>query len=256
MKAVILAGGYGTRLKEETEIRPKPMVEIGGYPIIWHIMKIYFHYGIKDFIICLGYKGNVIKEYFYNYFLNKSDITMDMDKNNIYIHNSFCESWKITFVDTGEGTLTGGRLKRVENYINNETFCLTYGDAVGNINIKELIEFHKKQKTWATLTTVNIPERYGYLNLDSNYKVLKFTEKPTKESNFINAGFFVFEPNIFQLIQGDMTMLEKEPLEELSRIGQLSAYQHKGFWHPMDTLKDKIELEKLWISNANLWKLW
>jgi len=231
------------------------MVEIGGKPILWHIMKIYSHYEINEFIICLGYKGYMIKEYFANYFLHQSDVTFDIEQNTMSIHDSHCEPWKVTLVDTGEGTMTGGRLKRVQKYINNETFCFTYGDGVGDIDIRKLIDFHKEQKTWATLTAVNSPGRYGALDLNNNI-VKKFKEKPQGEDSWINGGFFVLEPNVFDLIEGDSTFWEREPLETLANINQLSAYKHSGFWLPMDTLRDKMRLEKLWNEDKALWKVW
>ncbi len=259
MKAVILAGGYGTRLSEETIIKPKPMVEIGGYPILWHIMKEYSHYGINDFIICLGYKGYMIKEYFANYFLHKSDVTFDMANNQMKVHDNHCEPWKVTLVDTGQDTMTGGRLKRVKKYIGNESFCFTYGDGVSDVNIKELIDFHEKQKkengVWATLTAVNPPGRYGALELRYN-KVSSFKEKPQGEDSWINGGYFVLEPEVFNLIEGDNTFWEREPLEWLSKNNKLVAFKHSGFWLPMDTLRDKNRLEDLWQSNKASWKVW
>lgn len=258
MKAVILAGGYGTRLSEETVTRPKPMVEIGGKPILWHIMKSYSYYGINDFIICLGYKGYVIKEYFANYFLHQSDVTFDMSNNEMKIHNNYCEPWKVTLVDTGESTMTGGRLKRVQKYIGQETFCFTYGDGVSSVNIKKLIEFHsmkKKEGMVATLTAVNPPGRYGALELNEGI-VKKFKEKPQGEGSWINGGYFVLEPNIFQLIEGDCTSWEAGPLEGLAKDGKLIAFKHDGFWLPMDTLRDKVKLEELWDSGQAPWKVW
>lgn len=258
MKAVILAGGYGTRLSEETIVKPKPMVEIGGYPILWHIMKSYSYYGVNDFIICLGYKGYMIKEYFANYFLHQSDVTFDMCKNEMLVHNNHCEPWKVTLVDTGEGTLTGGRLKKVQSYVGNETFCFTYGDGVSDVNIKELIEFHNKEKengVIATLTAVNPPGRYGALDLIYN-KVSNFKEKPQGEDSWINGGYFVLEPEVFDLIEGDQTSWELEPLEYIAKQDKLAAFKHSGFWLPMDTLRDKIRLEELWDSRQATWKVW
>lgn len=258
MKVVILAGGYGTRLSEETIIKPKPMVEIGGYPILWHIMKEYSHYGINEFIICLGYKGYMIKEYFANYFLHQSDVTFDMMNNEMHVHNNHCEPWKVTLVNTGENSMTGGRLKKVQNYVENETFCFTYGDGVSDVNIKELIEFHNEQKKkgiLATLTAVNPPGRYGALDLRYN-KVTNFKEKPQGEDSWINGGYFILEPDIFQLIKGDETYWEKEPLECLAEEGKLAAFKHEGFWLPMDTLRDKMRLEELWNSGQAPWKVW
>jgi glucose-1-phosphate cytidylyltransferase len=258
MKAVILAGGHGTRISEESGIRPKPMVEIGGKPILWHILKIYSHYGINDFVICCGYKSYVIKEYFSNYFLHSADVTFDMCLNKVEIHNASSEPWKITLVETGENTMTGGRLKRVSEYIKNETFCLTYGDGVSDINIGKLIQFHKSQKTIATLTAVQQPGRFGAFNLftDSN-KINQFQEKPmNSDTPWINGGFFVCEPEVIDLIRDDTTVWEKGPLEVMARAGQLSAYKHTGFWQPMDTLRDKYFLEDLWKTGTAPWKIW
>jgi glucose-1-phosphate cytidylyltransferase len=258
MKAVILAGGYGTRLSEETTVKPKPMVEIGGYPILWHIMKEYSYYGINDFIICLGYKGYVIKEYFSNYFLHQSDVTFYMENNKILVHNSTCEPWQVTLVDTGENTMTGGRLKRVKKYIGNETFCFTYGDGVSNVDIAKLISFHNEQKktgTIATLTAVTPPARYGALDLEDN-KVINFKEKPEGDNNWINGGYFVLEPEVINYIKNDQTHWEGEPLETLAIGKKLSAFKHFGFWMPMDTLRDKLKLEELWASKQALWKVW
>lgn len=256
MKAVILAGGLGTRISEESLTKPKPMIEIGGKPILWHIMKIYSYYGINEFIVCCGYKGNVIKDYFANYFLYSSDVTFDMDKNLMEVHQRFAEPWKITLVDTGEETMTGGRLKRVEPYIKDETsFCFTYGDGVSNVDISKLIEFHDIQGTKATLTAVFPPGRFGALDL-INQKVKTFKEKPKGDGGMINGGFFVLSPAVLSLIDGDETVWEREPLEELARQGDISAYQHSGFWQPMDTLRDKMYLEELWSSGRAPWKVW
>lgn len=258
MKLVILAGGYGTRLSEETLVKPKPMVEIGGHPILWHIMKEYSYYGVNEFIICLGYKGYMIKEYFANYFLHQSDVTFDIANNKMSIHNNNCEPWKVTLVDTGEGTLTGGRLKRVREYVGNETFCFTYGDGVSDVNIKELISFHYRQRekgVIATLTAVNPPGRYGALNLNVD-RVINFKEKPEGEDSWINGGYFVLEPEVFDLIGGDQTSWELEPLEYLARDNKLAAFKHCGFWLPMDTLRDKVKLEELWNSGVSPWKVW
>ncbi len=256
MKVVILAGGLGTRLSEETELKPKPMVEIGGKPIIWHIMKLYSHYDFNDFIICLGYKGYVIKEYFSNYFLHQSDVTIDMKNNDIHIHNCKTEPWKVTLVDTGLNTMTGGRIKRIQEYINNETFMLTYGDGVSNVNVQKLLEFHKQHKKHATITAVQPLGRFGSMELDTDDKIISFKEKPKGDGAWINGGFFVLEPRIFGYIEGDETFWEKEPLEELAKNGQLKAYKHDGFWKPMDTLRDKLELNKLWDSGRAEWKVW
>jgi glucose-1-phosphate cytidylyltransferase len=256
MKVVILAGGFGTRLSEETDIKPKPMVEIGGKPILWHIMKIYSSYGFNDFIVCLGYKGYVIKEYFSNYFLHQSDVTIDLQKNNMDIHHSKAEPWKITLVDTGGNTMTGGRVKRVREYIGDETFMLTYGDGVGDINIKKLMEFHRYKKKYATVTSVQPSGRFGSLVLDDKKNVLSFQEKPKGDGSWINGGFFVLEPSVFDYIKSDETIWEKEPLEGLARDSQLVAFTHSGFWQPMDTLRDKNHLEQLWIAGKAPWKVW
>jgi glucose-1-phosphate cytidylyltransferase len=258
MKAVIFAGGYGTRISEESGVRPKPMVEIGHKPILWHILKIYSHYGINDFVICCGYKSYVIKEYFSNYFLHSADVTFDMRFNKMEVHNAFSEPWKITLVDTGEDTMTGGRLKRVKQYIGDEAFCLTYGDGVSDVDISKLIAFHKAQGTKATLTAVQQPGRFGAFTLGSqDVKVSNFQEKPlTGESPWINGGFFVCEPSVIDLIKDDTTTWEREPLEVLASSGNLSAFKHSGFWHPMDTLRDKHYLEDLWKSGKAPWKKW
>ncbi|WP_291571667.1 glucose-1-phosphate cytidylyltransferase [Clostridium sp. UBA4548] len=258
MKLVILAGGYGTRLSEETIVKPKPMVEIGGRPIIWHIMKIYSYYGINEFVICLGYKGYMIKEYFANYFLHQSDVTFDIANNSMKIHDNNSEPWKVTLVDTGEGTLTGGRLKKVQKYVGDETFCFTYGDGLSDVNIKKLTEYHYEQKkkgVIATLTAINPPGKYGTLGLKSD-KVINFKEKPQGEDSWINGGFFVLEPEVFNLIEGDKTSWELGPLEYIARNGKLAAYRHNGFWLAMDTLRDKIKLEELWDSGESPWKVW
>lgn len=255
MKAVILAGGLGTRISEETHLKPKPMIEIGGKPVLWHIMKIYSHYGIHDFIICLGYKGYLIKEYFANYFLHQSDVTFDMCNNKMLIHNNYSEPWRVTLVDTGDDTMTGGRLKRVQNYVGRETFCFTYGDGVSNVNITDLVLFHRQQGTWATLTAVQPPGRFGALDLDRN-RITGFHEKPQGDGGWVNGGFFVLEAEIFNFIDGDTAVWEREPLEQLAKVGQLSAYQHTGFWQPMDTLRDKTRLEELWSIGQAPWKVW
>jgi glucose-1-phosphate cytidylyltransferase len=257
MKAVILAGGFGTRLSEETAIRPKPMVEIGGRPILWHIMKIYAAYGIEEFIICCGYKGHVIKEYFANYFLRMSDVTFDMRYNQMNVHAGSAEPWRVTLVDTGESTMTGGRLKRVREHIGNETFCFTYGDGVSNINIKELVEFHKTQKTLATLTATQPPGRFGAISLGKEQtKIMSFHEKPNGDGAWINGGYFVLEPDVIDYIADDSTVWEQEPLDKLAQDGHLSAYKHSDFWHPMDTLRDKNYLENLWKGGNAPWKVW
>lgn len=254
IKAVILAGGFGTRLSEETIIKPKPMVEIGGMPILWHIMKIYSYYGINDFIICLGYKGYMIKEWFANYYLYNTDVTIDLGKNSIEYHSSKCENWRVTLVDTGLNTQTGGRIKRIRNYVD-KTFMLTYGDGVSDVNIRDLYEFHKKHGKPATVTAVQPPGRYGLLDIEGNV-VKHFIEKPPGDGGWINGGFFVLEPEIFDYIEGDHTIWEKEPLEKLAREGKLMAYKHYGFWHAMDKLKDKMDLEEMYNSGKAKWKVW
>jgi glucose-1-phosphate cytidylyltransferase len=253
MKAVILAGGLGTRISEETQAKPKPMIEIGGKPILWHIMKSYSNHGINEFVICCGYKGYVIKEYFANYFLHMSDITLDIKNNKMEVHRKSGEPWKITLVDTGIDTMTGGRLKKIKEYINNETFCFTYGDGVSNINIKNLIDFHNNAKTFATVSAVQQSGKYGVLDI-TNQKVTKFNEKPS--GDWINAGFFVLEPDIFDYIKDDSTIWEKEPLQKLANENQLSVFKHTGFWQPMDTMREKNYLEELWKSDKAPWKIW
>ena len=257
MKAVILAGGFGTRISEESYLKPKPMIEIGGKPILWHIMKIYSAYGINDFIICLGYKGYYIKEYFAHYFLHESDITFDFRNNNQQlIHSQHAEPWKVTLIDTGLNTMTGGRVKRIKEYVDNETFMLTYGDGVGNVNIKNLLEYHRKNKRIGTVTTVQPEGRFGSLGLNAENAVIGFKEKPKGEVGWINAGFFVLEPDIFDYIEGDASYFEREPLEHLAQDNQLIAYKHEGFWQPMDTLRDHKQLEDLWVSQKAPWKIW
>lgn len=256
MKLVIFAGGLGTRISEETSIRPKPMIEIGGKPVLWHIMKIYSHYGINDFVICCGYKGYVIKEYFANYFLHMSDVTFDMSQNTMEVHHRNAEPWKVTLVDTGDETMTGGRLKRIAEYVkNDEVFCLTYGDGVGDVNISELLAFHKAQNVKATLTGTLPPGRFGALNIHGG-KVNSFMEKPKGDGAMINAGFFVLSPEVLSYIDNDQTVWEREPLERLAQEGQLAAFPHNGFWQPMDTLRDKLQLEEQWQSGKAPWKVW
>ncbi len=256
MKAVILAGGLGTRISEESISRPKPMIEIGGKPILWHIMKIYSHYGINEFIVCCGYKGYVIKEYFANYFLHMSDVTFDMQKNSMEVHQRFAEPWKVTLVDTGEDTMTGGRLKRVGEYVKNEeAFCFTYGDGVSSVDISRSIEFHRQHGKLATMTAVQPPGRFGALNIIDN-QINSFWEKPQGDGGWINGGFFVLSPKVLNLIAGDAIFWEKEPLEVLAKNGQLQAHFHSGFWQPMDTLRDKNHLEELWSSGKAPWKTW
>jgi glucose-1-phosphate cytidylyltransferase len=257
MKAVILAGGYGTRISEESGVRPKPMVEIGELPIIWHIMKIYSSHGINDFIICCGYKGYVIKEYFANYYLHRSDVTFDLQANKMEVHRNSSEPWRLTLVDTGEGSMTGGRLRRVKEYIGDETFCLTYGDGLSDVNIKDLITFHKQQNKLATLTAAQPPGRFGAFNLPhGETQIATFKEKPEGDGAWVNSGFFVLEPAVIDYIEGDKTVWEKEPMERLAQDGQLSAFKHHGFWQPMDTLRDKQVLEQLWNNENPPWKTW
>ena len=255
MKAVILAGGLGTRLAEETHLRPKPMVEIGGKPILWHILKIYSSYGINEFIICLGYKGYLVKEYFSNYFLHTNDVTFDMNDEKVLFHSRKSEDWKVTLVDTGELTQTGGRIARVKEFLKNETFCLTYGDGVGNVNIGELIENHNKSGKLATLTAVQPPGRFGVLDLEGN-KVKSFQEKPIGDNSWISGGFFVLEPSAIDFVDGDDCIWEDKPLKILSQKNELNAYKHFGFWQPMDTLRDHKLLEKRWKEGKALWKTW
>jgi glucose-1-phosphate cytidylyltransferase len=255
MKAVILAGGYGTRISEETMLRPKPMIELGGRPVLWHILKIYAHHGITDFVICLGYKGYMIKEYFANYFLHMSDVTIDLANNSMEVHHGHAEPWRITLVDTGEATQTGGRLKRVSRYIKDDTFCFTYGDGVADVDIARSIEFHRERGTAATICAVQPPGRFGALDMDGT-RITNFREKPSGDGTWINGGFFVLEPSVLDLIEGDDCVWEKGPLEALAQAGQLSAYMHEGFWQPMDTLRDKIRLEELWQSGAAPWQVW
>lgn len=256
MKVVILAGGLGTRISEESHLRPKPMIEIGGKPILWHIMKIYSHYGINDFIICLGYKGYVIKEYFANYFLHMSDVTFDMQKNEMEVHQRHVEPWRVTLVDTGENTLTGGRLKRVKDHVGKQTFCFTYGDGVADIDIRTLIDFHNAHGKKATVTAIKPPGRYGAINIEGAASVSSFQEKPAGDGSWINGGFFVLDRSVFELIEGDDTSWESTPLVELALQGELQAYQHNGFWQAMDTLRDKTQLEDIWISGSVPWKIW
>lgn len=256
MKAVILAGGVGTRISEESHVRPKPMIEIGGRPILWHIMKIYHHFGVDDFIICLGYKGYVIKEYFANYFIHNSDLTVDGRSGKLNFHSSTGEHWRVTLVDTGEASLTGGRLKRVASYLDpGESFCFTYGDGLADVNVAELVRFHKKHGCKATLTAVMPPGRYGALSLTED-KVARFVEKPPGDRAFINGGFFVLHPSVLDYIDCDSISWEGAPLEQLAAEGQLMAYRHMGFWQPMDTLRDKNRLEDLWASGQAPWKIW
>jgi len=256
MKAIILAGGLGTRISEETHLKPKPMVEIGGRPILWHVMKIYSAHGINDFIICAGYKGYVIKEYFANYFMHMSDVTFDMKENKMEVRQRRSEPWRVTIVDTGEQTMTGGRLLRVREYIQDESFCFTYGDWVSDVNIRELVAFHQRQGKQATVTAVQPQSRYGALRLDTRNFVEAFEEKPHGEGAWINGGFFVLEPDVLKLITDDTTVWERGPLETLAHTGQLAAHKHQGFWQPMDTLREKTLLENLWAEGRAPWKVW
>jgi glucose-1-phosphate cytidylyltransferase len=256
MKAVILAGGYGSRLSEETHLKPKPMIEVGGSPILWHIMKLYSAHGINDFIICCGYKSYVIKEYFANYFLHMSDVTFDMVENTMIVHQRKAEPWQVTLVDTGEDVLTGGRLKRISGYLNDDqNFCFTYGDGLSNIDIQRTIGFHREHGKLATVTSVKPPGRYGAIEIDSS-RVTGFYEKPMGDGGMINGGFFVLSSKVFDLIEGDKTSWEAEPLSKLVEMGELMAYQHDGFWQAMDTLRDKNHLEALWATGNAPWKMW
>jgi len=257
MKVVILAGGFGTRISEESHLKPKPMIEIGGRPILWHIMKIYSSFGFNDFVICLGYKGYCIKEYFAHYFLHESDVTFDFrDENRRIVHSHTAEPWQVTLVDTGGETMTGGRVKRVAPYLDGEPFMLTYGDGVGNVNIAELVAFHRASGRLATVTTTQPSGKFGALNLGDDDRVMSFQEKPRGDGHWINAGFFVMQPRVLDYLDNDATVLEKEPLERLAGDGELMAYKHHGFWQPMDTLRDKNHLEELWKEGAAPWKLW
>lgn len=255
MKAVILAGGLGTRISEESHLRPKPMIEIGGRPILWHIMKIYSAHGINEFVICLGYKGYVIKEYFANYFLHMSDVTFDMAANKMEVHEKHVEPWRVTLVDTGENSMTGGRLRRIKDYVGNETFCFTYGDGVSDLNISQTLAAHRKAGTIATVTAIQPPGRYGALDIQGT-SVINFQEKPAGDGAWINGGFFVLEPQVFDYLSSDEDSFEASPLTQLAKDKQLNAYQHDGFWQAMDTLRDKNHLETLWRNNEAPWKIW
>jgi len=255
MKVVILAGGFGSRISEETHLRPKPMVEIGGRPILWHIMKIYSTYGLTDFVICLGYKGYVIKEYFANYFMHMSDVTFDLGRNTTTLHDGHAEPWKVTLVDTGEGTQTGGRLKRIAKYLDDEDFCFTYGDGLSDVNVGKLIAFHKAQGRLATVSSVQPPGRFGMLKMDDS-RIVGFMEKPPGDGNWINGGFFVLSPKVLKYLDGDDTVWERSPLERLARDGQLSGFPHRGFWQPMDHLRDRHNLEEMWATGKAPWKVW
>ncbi len=255
MKLVILAGGLGTRISEETTLKPKPMVEIGGRPILWHIMKLYASHGINDFVFCLGYKGYLIKEFFANYFLHTSDVTFDLANNRMDVHQRSAEPWRVTLVDTGESTMTGGRLRRVAGYLGDEDFCFTYGDGLGDVDITALVDFHRVQGRLATVTAVQPPGRFGALDLDGS-TVRGFQEKPQGDGGWVNGGFFVLSPKVIELIEGDDTTWEREPLQALAARGQLSSYFHHGFWQPMDTLRDRNLLEELWLRGEAPWKSW
>lgn len=256
MKALILAGGFGTRLTEETEIKPKPMAELGGRPILWHIMKIYGHYGVNEFVVLLGYKGYVIKEYFANYFLHQSDVTIDLMNNRMEVHQNASEPWKVTLVDTGLQTMTGGRVARARRYVGSERFHLTYGDGVADVDIGQLEKFHETSGRWMTMTSVQPDGRFGAVEIGDQNEVRRFLEKPRGDGQWVNGGFFVCEPEVFDFLGGDDCVLEKEPLEQLADQNQLSAYRHWGFWHPMDTLRDKNLLNELWNSQKAPWKVW
>lgn len=257
MKVLLLAGGFGTRLSEETDIRPKPMVEVGGKPILWHIMKTYSHYGFNEFVILLGYKGYYIKEYFANYFLHQSDVTIDMTNNKMEIHNNSSEPWKVTLLDTGLDSMTGGRIKRAQNFIGNEPFMLTYGDGIADIDINKLVQFHKSHGKLLTMTSAQPDGRFGALEIDDNNQVKEFKEKPKGDGSWINAGYFVCEPKVFDyILDGDSTVFEQEPLKNLAKDGEIFTYKHHNFWMPMDTLRDKIKLNELWTTNNARWKIW
>lgn len=257
MKVVILAGGFGTRISEESHLKPKPMIEIGGQPILWHIMKLYSYYGFNEFVICCGYKQHVIKEYFANYYLHRSDITFDFsDQNHMIVHNNISEPWKVTLVDTGLNTMTGGRIKRIRKFVGNETFMLTYGDGVSNVNIKKLLEFHRKNKKIGTMSTYNIGQRFGVIETDDQNNIKSFREKADSDGALINIGYMVLEPQIFDYIEGDSTIFEKEPLQRLAQAGQLISYKHDGFWQCMDTKRDMDLLNQSWESGKALWKVW
>lgn len=257
MKVVLLAGGYGTRISEESHLKPKPMIEIGDKPILWHIMKEYAHYGFNEFVICCGYKQHIIKEWFANYYLYNCDITFDFEnENRMEIHNNVAEPWKVTLVDTGLNTMTGGRIKRIEKYIGNETFMMTYGDGVSDVNIVELLKFHRQQKKIATMTAVNIEQRFGILDINNDNTISSFREKDVKDGAKINGGYMVLEPEIFEFIEGDETIFEKEPLENIAHLGQLVAYKHEGFWQCMDTKREKEKLDALWEAGSAPWKVW
>ena len=255
MKVVILAGGFGTRISEESHTRPKPMIDIGGRPVLWHVMKIYAAHGFNEFVICCGHKGYVIKEYFANYFLHQADVTFDMRENRMQVHEASAEPWKVTLVDTGENTMTGGRLRRVRKYLGDEPFCFTYGDGLADVNVADLVDFHRRQNTIATVTAVQPPGRFGALNLTTS-RICDFDEKPKGDRGWVSGGFFVLTPKVFDFIEGDDTSWELAPLKTIARAGQLSAFVHQGFWQPMDTQRDRIALEDLWASGKAPWKVW
>ena len=256
MKVVILAGGFGTRISEESHLKPKPMIEIGGKPMLWHIMKGYSHYGFNEFMICLGYKQYVVKEYFADYFLHTSDVTFDLANNRMEVHNNYSEPWRVTLVDTGLHTMTGGRIKRIRDYIGDEPFLLTYGDGVSNVDLNALVEFHKKHGKTATITGVNVGQRFGVLEVDADGAIREFREKSDDDGKIINGGFMVMNPEVFDYIEGDSTVFEKEPLENLAKDGQLMVFRHDGFWKCMDTQRDKQQLEKMWMEGNAPWKIW
>ena len=257
MKVVVLAGGFGTRISEESGVRPKPMVEIGGKPILWHILKIFSHYGLNDFVICLGYKGDAIKDYFASYLLHSANVTFDLARNKIEVHQNHAEPWRVTLIDTGENSMTGGRLRRVRQFLGDETFCMTYGDGVSDVDISDLIRFHRAQGVYATLTAAQPPGRFGAFSLAANSsKITTFHEKPEGDGAWVNSGFFVLEPKVFDYITGDLMVWEREPLEKLANEGQLAAYKHSGFWQPMDSLRDRNVLENLWQSGKPPWRVW
>ncbi len=256
MKVALLAGGLGTRISEETSVKPKPMVEIGGFPVLWHIMNYYSHYGFNDFIICLGYKGYFIKEYFANYFLHNSDVTINLEDNSFEYHHSYSKKWKITLVETGANTMTGGRIKRIQKYVDNKPFMFTYGDGLSNIDLNKLIKSHNKSNKLLTVSCVKMKGRFGELEIDNENSVKSFVEKPPGSGPWINGGFFVCNPEVFNYIDGDSSVFERDPMEQLAQNSQMNAFKHKGFWKPMDTLRDKIELNNLWDSGKALWKVW
>lgn len=256
MKVVILAGGFGTRISEESHLKPKPMIEVGEMPILWHIMKEYSHYGYNEFIICLGYKQAVVKEFFADYFLHTSDVTFDLANNEMQVHNNYSEPWKVTLIDTGLNTMTGGRIKRIREYVGDETFMLTYGDGVSDVDLDRLLEFHRNHKKIGTITAISVDQRFGVLDVQDDNSIHNFAEKQEKDSTVVNGGYMVFEPQIFDYIEGDATVFEKEPLQKLSEEGQLMAYRHDGFWQCMDTQREKEKLEKLWASGKAPWKTW